>query len=29
MSFELLLMTIGAGWLIRQLFRVIDMIERR
>lgn len=29
MSWELILMTIGTGWLTRQLFRVIDIIERR
>lgn len=29
MSFELLLMTIGIGWLICRLFRAIDLIERR
>jgi len=29
MSWELLLTSIGTGWLVRQLFRVIDLIERR
>jgi len=28
-SWELLLTSIGTGWLVRQLFRVIDLIERR
>lgn len=28
-SLELVLMTIGTGWLTRLLFRVIDLIERR
>lgn len=27
MTWELALMTIGTGWLIRQLFRLIDKIE--
>ena len=29
MTWELALMTIGTGWLIRQLFRLIDKIEER
>lgn len=29
MSWELMLMTIGTGWLTAQLFRLVDMIERR
>ncbi len=29
MSWELLLTSIGTAWLVRQLFRVIDLIEMR
>jgi len=28
-GWELFLVSIGTGWLVRQMFRVIDRIERR